>query len=80
MKQPEKSHAISQYCDRWYLVAPQGVLGIDELPDTWGYIKATPNTLGTKIRAPDRDNAIIDKPFAASLLRKCLEKDEDHKV
>ena len=77
MKQPEKSIAISQYCDHWYLVAPQGVLGIEELPNGWGYIQASEKSLRTKIKAPKRETVDIKKQFVASLLRKCIDKYSD---
>ncbi len=80
MKQPEKSQAISQYCDHWYLVAPAGVLGIDELPKGWGYIQATKKSLRTKIQAPQRDAIEMDRVFAASLMRNVINKYGDQKL
>ncbi len=74
IKQPEKSQSISQFCDRWYLVAPQGVLGIDELPKGWGYIQATQKSLRTKVKAPKRDTITPDIFFQASLLRSVTKK------
>lgn len=74
MKQPDKSMALSQFCDEWYLVAPKGVLGIDELPKTWGYMEANDKRLTTKIRAPKREAVAPDKPFMASLLRSMVKK------
>ncbi len=80
LKQPDKSQAISQFCDHWYLVAPDGVLGIDELPKGWGWIKATERSLHTKIKAPKRDCSPPDKAFMASLLRKSIAKYSDKKL
>lgn len=77
LKQPEKSQAISQYCDHWYLVAPKDILKIDELPKGWGYIQATTKSLITKIAAPERDSIEIDRVFAASFIRKIIEKYND---
>ena len=74
MKQPEKSQAISCYCDEWYLVAPKGVLGIDELPKTWGYIQVSEKRLTTKIPAPARSSEPVSRPFMASLLRNSINK------
>lgn len=80
LKQPEKSQAISQYCDRWYLVAPKGVLGIDELPSTWGYMQVSETRLIKKITAPKKNPIALDKLFMASLLRKNIEKYSDEKL
>lgn len=77
LKQPEKSLPIAQFCDEWYLVAPIGVLGIDELPKSWGYIQASKSGLRTKIRAPKRTPVEPDKPFMASLLRSLVAKYQD---
>ena len=77
MKQPEKSQAISKYCDRWYLVAPKGVLGIDELPPSWGYIQVSDKSLRTKIDAPKRSAEPASREFMASLLRRMLDKYQD---
>ena len=80
LRDPTKSAAISKFCDHWYLVSPDGVLGIDELPENWGWIRATPNGLTVKTRAPKREPAAIDRSFAASLLRKTIEKYADKKL
>lgn len=80
MKQPDKSMALSQFCDEWYLVAPKGVLGIDELPKTWGYMEASDKRLTVKIRAPQREVVNPDKPFMASLLRSMIRKYQDTSV
>lgn len=80
MKQPEKSLAISQFCDEFYLVAPYGVLGIDELPKTWGYIQTTDDKLFTKIRAPKREPVSLDRPFMASFVRSLTRKYSDKKL
>ncbi len=80
MKQPEKSLAISQFCDEFYLVAPYGVLGIDELPKTWGYIQATSDRILTKIKAPKREPVSLDRPFMASFVRSLTRKYSDKKL
>jgi hypothetical protein len=74
LKQPEKSFPIAQFCDEFYLVAPAGVLGIDEIPKTWGYIQASEKSLLTKIRAPKREAIQTDRPFMASLIRSLVKK------
>ena len=80
MNAPEKSQAVSQFCDRWYLVSPKGVLGIDELPKTWGHIVATEDKLRTAIKAPKRETEGVDRYFMASLMRSIVRKYSDHKL
>ncbi|MCP4914662.1 MAG: hypothetical protein GY909_16215 [Oligoflexia bacterium] len=74
LKAPEKSHAFSRYCNRWYLVAPKGVLMPDELPKGWGYIQASEKALRKKIKAPSREVEPIDIGFMASVLRAFIKK------
>lgn len=41
LKQPEKAKAIQRYCDHWFIVAPEGVVKLDELLPHWGLYEAT---------------------------------------
>lgn len=80
LKDPTKSEAVSRYCDKFYLVSPDNVLGIDELPPTWGWIRATERSLQVKSRAPKRETIPLDHAFVASLIRKCIDKYQDKKM
>jgi hypothetical protein len=77
LKQPEKAYAISQYCDRWYVIAPKGVIKDAELPEGWGFIQASEKMLRTVVKSAKNKDAKIDKLFMASLMRKTLEKYQD---
>jgi hypothetical protein len=35
---PSKAEKIATYCDRWFIVAPDGIVKLEELPPTWGLI------------------------------------------
>lgn len=36
LKSPAKAESIAQYCDRWIVCAPVGVVKIEEVPAGWG--------------------------------------------
>lgn len=80
LKQPDKALALSKYCDRFYLVAPYGVLHAEELPKNWGYIQAMEDRLFTKIKAPQREAVQIERPFMASFMRQITRKYSDKKL
>lgn len=71
-KQPDKSDGIFQYVDRFWLLAPEGVLDANatELPPTWGWMvpKGTGLTIGRA--APKLEPKPIDRPFLAAIARK----------
>jgi len=78
LKAPEKSAAVSRFCDEWYLVAPKGVLGVDELPKTWGYYQAGKSSLTKMLTCPCRDPIPPDRGFMASFMRRCIQKHGDN--
>ncbi len=36
---PAKAESLQQFCRHWYVAAPKGVLTLDDVPPTWGYIE-----------------------------------------
>lgn len=71
---PAKADTFSRHADRWWVVAPEGVVLPGELPATWGYVVAT--LRGDKVVLATRTNAPITpdvdrlpKSFVASVLR-----------
>lgn len=73
LKNPEKANEIMQYCDRWWLVCPKGVVNKDELPKNWGLMIATGKTLRIEKQAPVLEAVDLDRFFTASLLRSATE-------
>jgi hypothetical protein len=68
-KKPEKAEAIAKYCDRWFVVAPPGVVPLEELPPAWG-LKTYDGKWKTEREAQKTDAATISRPFLAALLRR----------
>lgn len=76
LKQPEKAEAIAKYCDRWWIVAPPGVVVVDELPGTWGLIEVKVGIESRiKKQAPKLEPRPIDRTFFAALSRAAAKPD-----
>ena len=76
LKQPGKSVPVQQYCDHWWIVAPEGVLREGELPPTWGLLTAEPGQITLTTQAAPLPAQAVDRPFMAALLRRASEADE----
>lgn len=68
---PEKAEEIAQYCHRWWMVTPAGLVKTDELPPAWGLLEA--DAAGKKLVAVREAGSLEAKAlsvnFVASLLR-----------
>ena len=70
----EKSQAVWQFCDRWWVVAANDtVVAPGELPKTWGLLVPKGGKLFTVIAAPPLDPKPVTKTFVASVLRNAME-------
>lgn len=75
---PAKAESIAGLCDFWTIVAPKGMIPIDELPPGWGLLevdadlKITQRVTGPK----NTDPAMLTRSFVASLLRSAAKVDE----
>lgn len=74
LKDGQKSEAIFAYCDRWWIVAPAGVVNESEVPKTWGYLVAHESGLRAIKQAPELQAKARDWPFVVSLLRRVSER------
>lgn len=76
LKDSEKAVPVADYCDRWYIVAPEGVVKKEELPKAWGLMVAS-GGLRISVNVPARDDAkAVNRTFMASMIR-CLAKADD---
>lgn len=69
LKDPSKADSICQYCDRWWIVAPKGIVKKDELPKTWGLMEANGDGLRIAVQSPVKDAVPVDRAFVAGLFR-----------
>jgi hypothetical protein len=78
LKSPDKSAPVQQYCDRWWIVTPAGIIKDGELPPTWGHYEVSP---GGKIRqvvaAPKLESVPVSRAFVASMMRRASTADEE---
>lgn len=71
LKKPEKAEAVGQFCHYWWIVAPHGLIKVDELPSTWGLLELRGRRLQSARQAPFREDAMpADLPFIAAILRR----------
>jgi hypothetical protein len=74
---PEKAEEIARYCDRWWVVTPDGIVQPHELPAMWGHkVVNDKGAIRTVKDAPRNDNvAALDRGFVAAMLRRSSEAD-----
>lgn len=70
LKDPKKSSDVFPYFDRWYLVAPDDVARMDEIPAPWGWMAPDGDKLRI-IRPAEKNTNLreIDRGFLGALLR-----------
>lgn len=77
LKKPEKAEtSVYRFCDKWYLVAPKGVVKDGELPQTWGLLELRASGLVEVVAAPKLEPVPVSKGFFASLIRRSFEQIE----
>lgn len=76
MKDPTKAQAVFQFCNRWSLVTPVGLVKVDELPEPWGLMTFDGKTLRTVKQAPALTPVPLTPGFVAAMLRRAGEADE----
>ncbi|MBN3744825.1 hypothetical protein G3N96_05160 [Burkholderia sp. Se-20373] len=78
LKDPAKSAPVQRFCDRWWVVAPDGVILDGELPPTWGYYRALAGgKLRQAVAAPKLAAEPVTRAFVAAMLRRASAADED---
>lgn len=69
LKNPEKSYAIKQYCDKWWLVATSRVIQNFEIPNDWGIMLYKDGALKIYKQAPMLKAKPLSRYFMASCIR-----------
>jgi hypothetical protein len=71
LKDPTKSAPVQRYCDRWWIICPDGVIKPGELPPTWGHYDVKPGgVIRQVVAAPKLDAQVVTKEFMAALVRR----------
>ncbi len=75
LKNPKKSDANQQYCDRWFVVTEPGIGHPGELPETWGLMERSKNGRGLSVvrEAPKLPAEPLTRAFVAAFCRRAAE-------
>ncbi len=81
LKDPEKSEAVGQFCDRFSIVAAHPLVAApEEMPLGWGLyvVNSKGSGLLTKKRPEAREQVMpIDRPFLAAIVRRLQKQDRE---
>jgi len=69
LKEPEKAEDFARLCDFWWIVAPHGIVPVDELPQAWGLIEQRGKRLVRAREAYLREPEPLTRRRLAALLR-----------
>lgn len=76
MKTPEKSKAILQYCDKfWLLTVGSDIATINEIPENWGWMEIIDGQIYIRKEAPMLDPIAMSKAFLSRLMIKASSKE-----
>jgi hypothetical protein len=75
LKQPDKAEPIITKCDHFWLVAPDEVYQIDEVPPSWGILGFKDGKLREKRKAPALDPKPITRAFVAQMFRRSSDRE-----
>lgn len=75
LKNPEKAETIFQYCDRWWIAAPENIVAQAELPPTWGLLELKGDKLRQVVAAPRLEPKPLTRSFIAAMMRRSAEVD-----
>jgi len=66
-----KCDPVARHCDRWWIVAPAGIVKREELPKTWGLMTVSDEGLRVGVPAPalEGEGRALSRAFVASFLR-----------
>lgn len=70
LKNPDKAETIFQFCDRWWIAAPEGVVDKAELPPTWGLLELKADKLRQVVTAPKLQPRDLTRNFIAAMVRR----------
>lgn len=75
IRNPKKSAAVQQFCDRWWIVAPENAVDETLLPETWGWMQVTDTQLRIRKEAPKLAPVDLSRQFVAAMVRRASEVD-----
>lgn len=77
LKQPRKAEAFEHFCDYWWIVAPRGVVNVNELPTNWGLYEDYGDSLKVVVKATQNGKPEpLSRGFIAAMFRRVTQADE----
>ena len=82
LQQPDKADAFATYVDAWYLVAPPGVVRLEELRPAWGLLELSRSDSLRVRRQPTPSDSPrpMDRNMLAAILRKVTAKVDEEQI
>jgi hypothetical protein len=77
---PAKAEAICKFCKYWFVAAPQGIVPIDEVPETWGLIECGNGKPKMMRKAIALTPQPLTTEFVAAIMRRLAEHGGDRKA
>lgn len=72
---PEKLEGLIEFCDRFFLATPVGLIQPGEVPKGWGLMEVMANGVTrTKVQPVERKPKPVDAYFVAAMVRRACEK------
>ncbi len=78
LKAPEKGEEIGQFCKYWVILAPAGLIDVEEMPELWGLWEIDGDKLKVRKKPPLRKYQSPTVEFVCSILRANREYDPAH--
>ncbi len=69
LKSPAKAESIAPYCDKWYVVASDDVVKLEEVPVAWGWLAPTGRGLKVMKESASPEATPLDRSFFMSIVR-----------
>lgn len=69
LRDPEKSEAFARYCHHWWLAVSDASIVKGDLPEGWGLLVASGDSMRVKVQAPRREPEPLPLEITATLAR-----------
>ncbi len=71
LRDGQKAESVAAYCHYWLVLAPKGVVPLEEVPAGWGLYEFDDHDRLFRVKGPPRQETVkpIDLSFLASILR-----------
>ena len=70
LRDVSKSDEIACFCNKWFIVAPKGIIPINEVPANWGVFEATKSQIRMVKEANELNPLLPSREFVAMIVRK----------